>query len=208
MLFSDTFIILALMQLFTIEKNKDAKAIVFNASLFIALAVTFSVHAAALLIIPLFVVLTTRTFVWREVVLSFIAFLTVLIYLVFYHYFYQLNSSIPLKEKPPFENNLQIYILAVWATTIISAFFIRKMTILNPGIRTEKILNIFTLGLLLMLLVSIAFYLSRNIVVVHFALFSALYAAYVFIQSKNKFLLKMLFYGLVLFGVFYYINIF
>lgn len=200
---SDFWLILALSELLKIQNQSEVKALVFNASLFVGIAITFQFNAVVLSLFPLYVLLKNKSFVWREAIMNVLGLVCVGIYYFSYSIYYSLTVQ-PMERADVFIDNNYLIVIAIFAFAFAITYFMRMVQIKNPGVRAEKIIGIFFIGALLLFIMSLALSLSNKNIQWLNALFPALYMSFVLHKTKNNFILKTLVYVLLLFGILKY----
>jgi hypothetical protein len=208
-LLGDFFIIMALFFTSSIKNNQDARNQAFNAAFFIALAASFNMNYAYMLLYPFITLTRIRPFIWREHTLILLAYSAVLFYLFAFYFYYEIPT-----DSIEFFNVLTIYeyeswlILLVIITIMAAAFVSRQRNVANPGVRTGKILSLWYTGFLLMLFSDLVSYFFTKHIGFHNAIFPALYLTFVYSHSKTKFIYRFLTYAVLAVGVMRFFNLF
>jgi hypothetical protein len=206
-LISDFWMLLALSELLKIQNQSEVKALVFNASLFLGIAITFHSNLIVLGFFPLFVLLRNKSFMWREAIMNLLGLVCVGIYFFSYLFYFGLRFQINT-DSYCFINNNYFYVIALFTFTLTVTYLIRVLQIKNPGVRAAKIIGIFFIGAFLMFIISITLSVINRQTQWHNALFPALYMCFVLEKTKNNFILKTLVYGVLLLGVLKYLDVF
>lgn len=138
------FVIGSLMVLITISQHEDAKKSVFNASFLMSLAVVFNPTLLPMLFFPLFALLSSRVFNFREFFLHILGVLTPFIYLFSLLFFNQKLANELTQNIVPFNFSVNLSILiggfvAIVAILIVFSFFIIQKKVMVSSIRFKQI---------------------------------------------------------------------
>lgn len=202
-LISHSFLILGLFQLFQLHNNKDGRKASFNAGFLFGVAATF--QPMLLILLPLIWVMITRIrpFVLRELVLSFVGFVTPFVYLLTYLSFVEEVTFWSFDKIPPtiYHKNMLFMI------SMIIFFFIGILSLLSlrsksskSSIRFKKLIAILQITMYLGVVLGLSEYLyfsnyewfSYSIITLCFLL------PFSFFNNSSKLLANMLFYGIFL----------
>lgn len=208
-LLGDFFILLSLFSVTSIKNNFDARAQIFNAAVFVAIAASINMNYTYMLLYPFLALARIRPFVWREHALILMAYFAVTLYLFAFYYYYR----IPLKSIELFHSNSHYeyeswLILLIIILIMVAAFLSRQRNLANPGVRTGKIIALWYSGFLLMIFSDLTSYFFTNQIGFHNAVFPALYLTYIYCHSKTKFIYRFLTYAVLGVGVLRFFNLF
>lgn len=209
-LVGDFFLIVGLIFLLNVKNNVDAKAPVFNVSVFFALAVLCNVTSLPLVLLIFIVLARTRSFVFREYLMVIFGFGVVAAYLFFYYFYFGLKPKIPFSQienriNPPIE---YLSILGVSFLLIFLAFLTRSRTLGSPGIRIERIVKLLFSGIFIQLLIVLVVWLFRIETNITLGVFAAIYIAYAYQLTKVKYAYNFLGYILLIFSVLQHLDLF
>lgn len=204
---SDFWMIMALSELLKIQNQSEVKGLVFNASLFIGVAITFQFNVIVLSFFPLYVLLKNKPFIWREAIMNVLGLACV----GFYYFIYSLYSGLTIQPSNPTDiylGNNNWYIIVLFTFILAVTYLIRVMQIKNPGVRVEKIIGVLFIGALLLFIINTIISIGNKNIPLNNAIFPAIYMSFVLHKTKNNFILKTLVYVLLVFGVLKYLAFF
>jgi len=208
-LLGDFFLILSLFFTTAIKNNTDARAQIFNAALFVALAASVNMNYIYMLLYPFLTLVRIRPFVWREHALIIMAYFAVALYLFAFYFYYQIPiQSITFFNKHSLYEYESWVILLIIILIMVAAFLSRQRNLANPGVRTGKIIALWYAGFLLMLFSDMTSYFFTKQIGFHNAVFPALYLTYIYCHSKTKFIYRFLTYAVLAVGVLRFFNLF
>lgn len=198
---SHTFLILALTQFFNLDQNIDGRKSVFNASLFLGLASCF--QPTFLIFFPFLFVLvfSVRPYVFHEIILVIIGFITPFIYVLFYDVYTHSNllfniGGIENEFLDPKNNNL--FVITLFILTGILCFFglISKMK--NSSIQLRKLIKILNITFVCLCIIGfINLFYIKNQEAFSFLLIILTFFSVYSISQKGTTILATLFYILV-----------
>lgn len=204
---AQSFLILTLFQLFRLENNADGRSTCFNGGLFFGIAASF--HPSLIFVYPLlwFMILRIRPFVWREIVLSIIAFAVPLIYGFSYaiwkeeqvHWNFIETSINYVQKQLIFLSSMALFVLS----GLLSLYGLRTRNSAS-SIRFRKLTSI----VLLFLLIGIGLGVIEIIFLKQYEWFSfstislALFLPFSFFYKSTQLFARMLFYVIFLFSIF------
>jgi hypothetical protein len=210
-LIAELCLILGLVFLAQIKNNVDAKTSVFSAAVFLGLGIVFSPSFAILLVLPFIALARSRSFVFREYLLVFVAYSIVGAYLYFYYFYYELKPVLPWTfdnklPKPAFGN---LAVAVGFVLLLLLSAFTRSRTLGSPGIRIERIVTLLFSAVVLQLLASISFFLLKMVDPVwYMGVFLALYVGYAYHFARVKFVYHFLGYAILIFGILQHFDLF
>jgi hypothetical protein len=204
---AQSFLILTLFQLFRLENNSDGRATCFNGGFFFGIAASF--HPSLIFVFPLLwlMILRIRPFVWREMVLSFIAFSIPLLYGFSYILWKEeqinwnfIETSLNYVQKQLiFLSSMALFVLAA----LLSLYGLRTRNI-TSSIRFRKLTSI----VLMFLLIGIGLGIIEIIFLKQYEWFSfttislALFLPFSFFYKSTQLFARLLFYVIFLFSIF------
>ncbi len=137
-LISHLFIVFALMQVFKLRRQEDAKAIIFKSGLLIGIAIVFSPMLLPLILIPWIGLIIFKPFIWREWILLIVGFAIPVFYQLGINYVVSDVIWVPLSlsdfklefatiDMDIYQLSSRIYLL------LIILYSIWKVMIVNSG---------------------------------------------------------------------------
>jgi hypothetical protein len=209
-LFAEFFVILGVVFVLRIKNNFDAKASVFLAAFFFAIAIAAFPGFLFIVFVPFIALARSKSFVFREYFLAFLAYCLVAFYVMFYYYFYELRFSFPWVMNAEFVapnyDSLGLFIGGM--LLLLLSVLTRSRTVGSPGIRIERIVVLMFIAVVLQLISSLFFFTIKTETDWYASVFLALYVGYAYHFTNVKFVYHMLSYAILVFAILQHFGLF
>ncbi|TNE53789.1 MAG: hypothetical protein EP338_09680 [Bacteroidetes bacterium] len=199
-LFSQTFLILTLTQLFRLEYNKDGRGSTFNTGFLLGL--TLSLDPRTILLWPLLYLMVTRIrpFVLRESIIMTIGLIVPLIYVAIFQWYMYGGIILPkLDQTVGTQNHYFVLTLALYLIILlITALSVRdRMT--KSSIRFRKNMHVLNLYLVFSLTLGVLpwVFFQQSEGFIFFVIYLALVAPFAELNPRVRWLFPFSFYLLL-----------